>query len=216
MKVDIEVFEGKVIEKVTINNRDKHSETVTFNFTDGSVYEMCHTQDCCEEVWLEGFTGEPDELVGATILEAYKTTNRTTDNGAYLWSFYRINTNKGTLFFRWCGNSDSYYSVEVDINVVNDSTERRGFIFRGPRECFTFTLNEESNLFECKIFKQRHYVENNELWQTCQIFTHVAVKSNDDTDSTVHFSVNTGTKNIPKWASYYIVPIRFTYNEIMI
>ena len=34
---------------------------------------------------------------------------------SYTWTFYKIETNKGGLWVRWLGESNEYYSEEVNV-----------------------------------------------------------------------------------------------------
>ena len=38
-----------------------------------------------------------------------------------MWTFYTIRTNKVTITLRWCGESNGYYSVDVDTLRAKDS-----------------------------------------------------------------------------------------------
>ena len=98
------------------------SEEVAFVVEPGLELRMFHYQDCCEHVWLEEVVGDPQDLVGTRICEAYECSSteagekyegRNDDSGIDEWTFYHIRTTKGTVVLRWLGMSNGYCSVDV-------------------------------------------------------------------------------------------------------
>ena len=84
--------------------------------TDDCVYAFYHQQDCCESVWLTQVDGISDKLIGSRIVIAEVATDeKDTEYGHITWTFYKIGTNKGMIDFRWCGESNGYYSETVDL-----------------------------------------------------------------------------------------------------
>lgn len=114
---------GKTITEVIGLYED--SREVRILFTDGSWCRLYHYQDCCESVSLNELE-KPDDLIGASIVDAYVESNaeyRTPDYAdSFTWTFYRIITDRGTIFMRWLGESNGYYSEEVnfEFNEVKD------------------------------------------------------------------------------------------------
>ena len=99
---------------------------ITFEFTDGTKYEMYHEQDCCEGVYVEDVCGDVDDLLGAVVLDAREDTNSTDTFGktgyevdeSFTWTFYNIQTNKGSVQIRWFGSSNGYYSESVSFKLI--------------------------------------------------------------------------------------------------
>ena len=114
------VLIGKVIRNIERVGDDQ----LYFNCTDGSRYQMYHSQDCCELVEIEDVAGVPlDEIVNATVLTADESTNRTDPkvddyDESWTWTFYRLTTNLGTTVIRWYGASNGYYSESVDFELT--------------------------------------------------------------------------------------------------
>ena len=110
---DFSVLIGKTISDVS--GLEKYAGRVVFNCTDGSVYEMYHDQDCCESVDIEDISGDIDDLIGATVIDAIESSNddASCTDGACEWTFYNIMTNKGHVFIRWYGTSNGYYGTSV-------------------------------------------------------------------------------------------------------
>lgn len=124
MKDVFEVVKGQVIESV--EGLEKQSEELVINFKSGNSIKMYHEQNCCESVWLEDFE-EPKNLIGSTIIKLVVDENQEGSGwGSRTWTFYKLMTTKGELFLRWCGESNGYYSEDVDIKYIElDGTSFR-------------------------------------------------------------------------------------------
>lgn len=95
---------------------DEIDDCITFTTEDGTL-TMRHQQDCCEAVQIKQIDGDINDLVGTPILNAYCETNpvEDLDYGIGQWTFYRLQTAKGPVVISWYGESNGYYSVEVDL-----------------------------------------------------------------------------------------------------
>lgn len=127
-EIPVSALAGKQI--IGITGLKKGSEEVRIFTECGNEYMFFHISDCCEEVSLCDFDGEPSDLVGAVILSAEVVSNSGDDyenaeekpnewSESWTWTFYKIETNKGGLWMRWLGESNGYYSEEVDFVWVN-------------------------------------------------------------------------------------------------
>ena len=111
---DLEGIIGETISSVY--GLEKDSEEVRFTTESGRKFRMIHHRDCCESVWLEDFDGEESDVSGYEVLSAYESTEKDLDNDDYesvTWTFYTINTTGGSLWLRWCGERNGYYSEDV-------------------------------------------------------------------------------------------------------
>lgn len=110
--VSISNLVGKTFVHVTFDK-----EEIVFDQQDGTEYKMFHRQDCCERVTLDEWDGEIDYLVGSPITKAEVRTNEGGIRGdyTYTWTFYLIETVKGSVHLKWYGSSNGYYSESVDI-----------------------------------------------------------------------------------------------------
>ena len=113
-RVNIDKMLGREVAEV--KGLEQYSDEVHIIMTNGDVFTFHHIQCCCENVSLEEFivTGE----LKGTIHRAYESSEAK-ESGQYggteTWTFYRIETMQGSLYMRWVGSSNGYYSEAVDI-----------------------------------------------------------------------------------------------------
>ncbi len=114
---------GKTI--IEITGLKKDSPTVIFKCGDGTKYQMQHRQECCEIVTIDDVCGDIDDLLNSPVIKASEDTN--SDNPkeeeewqdeSFTWTFYNIATAKGHVTIRWYGQSNGYYSEDVDFNKI--------------------------------------------------------------------------------------------------
>ena len=111
---NISELEGKILTNVTIND-DK--DEIIFVAKTGERYVMHHYQDCCENVYVEDVCGDLADIIDAPVLSAYETSCEDLQNcESGTWTFYGINTLKGSVAIRWLGESNGYYSESVDFD----------------------------------------------------------------------------------------------------
>lgn len=106
---------------------DEIDDCITFTTEDGTL-SMRHRQDCCETVRIKQIDGDINDLVGTPILNAYRETNpvKDLDYGIGQWTFYRLQTAKGPVVISWYGESNGYYSVEVDLIWIPKPDQQNG------------------------------------------------------------------------------------------
>jgi hypothetical protein len=120
--MNINEFIGKTFVEILGGKGD---ENIIFVENNGKRYEMYHSQDCCEQVYIEDICGDLDWLIGAPIISASEDTN-SEDNqkdkydDSFTWTFYNIATAKGHVTIRWYGTSNGYYSESVDLEKIGD------------------------------------------------------------------------------------------------
>lgn len=111
---DISVLVGK-----TISDIQSSEDEVIFSCEDGKRYKMYHTQDCCEDVTVEDICGDLQDIIGSEVITAFESSNSNdTDWGSETWTFYKIDTTKGGVTIRWHGESNGYYSEDVDFEEL--------------------------------------------------------------------------------------------------
>lgn len=115
---------GKTLSKIEIN--DSKDEMV-FYCEDGDKYIMLHYQDCCENVYIEDISGNLDNLVGSPIVRADEKSNHDETNWiSRTYTFYTLATNKGYVDIRWIGESNGYYSEEVNFKKIDREERNNG------------------------------------------------------------------------------------------
>lgn len=110
-----EILQGKTLTNI-LNTGDE----LIFTTTEEEVFKMLHYQDCCEYVYIEDIIGELDWLVGSPILMAEEVSEKDEKAGeSGTWTFYKLATINGYVTIRWYGESNGYYSEDVDFVRVS-------------------------------------------------------------------------------------------------
>lgn len=114
-------LEGDAIIKMYISP-DK--EVLYFMTIKGKKYKMSHAQDCCENVRLIDVIGDWDDILDKLIVVAEERTNRDDPMDvemydSFTWTFYELQTPRGSLTMRWLGESNGYYSEGVDFEEID-------------------------------------------------------------------------------------------------
>ena len=129
VEYDISHMVGKEFSSVI--GMEAGSTEVAFMNDDWS-FRFYHDMECCEGVCVEDVCGDADDLLGTPILVAEEVSNYTGPvvdgryEGEYQWTFYRFVTVKGTVTVRWLGESNGFYSTDVDLHVFKkDSNDGR-------------------------------------------------------------------------------------------
>lgn len=125
--MDFKDLTGKILTHITV---DDNKEKIYFTDSEGSMYLMYHSQDCCERVYVEDICGELDSLLNNPILLAEEicSTENPPDisieyQDSFTWTFYKLSTIKGSVTIRWYGESNGYYSESV--NFIDLEKEER-------------------------------------------------------------------------------------------
>lgn len=109
---------GKTLTSATKESEDR----IVFLTDEGEKYCMYHSQDCCENVYIEDICGDLEDLIGSPILRAEERESGDWPGEvaepeyrpeSFTWTFYELATNKGSVTIRWLGESNGYYSESV-------------------------------------------------------------------------------------------------------
>lgn len=111
---DFEILKGKILKNIEVTD-----DSIVFETVGEERYELCHKQDCCEEVYIESIVGDVLDLIGNPLLIAEAVNNdRPIGCEEYLnssWTFYKLATVKGYVDIRWVGSSNGCYSEEAGL-----------------------------------------------------------------------------------------------------
>lgn len=125
-------LEGEVIS--TVEGAEEGWETI-ITTESGKAIKIYHEQDCCEHVEIED--SEVDDIVGGYCHFAGFVKGKTPPQeisawtaDSQTWSFLKIDTSKGSIWQRWLGESNGYYSESVDIlgGVVRGSAAHKEYL----------------------------------------------------------------------------------------
>jgi hypothetical protein len=126
-RCDVPDFSELLGKKITSVRVEVGSESeVYFTLSNGDVYRLYHEQDCCESVRLEDVCGSWEDITGEPLLIAEVVTNSKENpdgvvkdfQDSFTWTFYKLATISGYVTMRWYGESNGYYSEEVDFEKV--------------------------------------------------------------------------------------------------
>ena len=122
-EVKFESLTGKTLKNITGKVRD---EEIILETTENETFKLYHNQDCCESVSVEDICGDLSDLIGSPILQAEEITSDKNPEGiskeyqdSFTWTFYKMSTIKGSVTFRWYGESNGYYSESVDFVKIS-------------------------------------------------------------------------------------------------
>ena len=105
----MEYFTGEIIKSIELND-DKTSITITTNIT---TYILDGDGGYRNRSYLETDTSEIDKLIGETIIDWDETYVEQGCDNIY---FYDFNTINHHVQIRFCGEDDTYYGAEVEID----------------------------------------------------------------------------------------------------
>lgn len=107
----------------------KETEEIKFECNDGTAIYFFHDQDCCEYVRLvdaDGLDNNVDIFTGCKwckVEEVKKESGWDNYGESYTWTFYKFTTDKGYDTMRWLGESNGYYSEEVNFEIWSIEVE---------------------------------------------------------------------------------------------
>jgi hypothetical protein len=112
---------------IEIINNDNYE--LIFICDNGDKYKLYHEQDCCENVSIDDINGDLKDLIGSPIIKAEENTSEENPKGVeiseyqdcFTWTFYKLATIKGYVDIRWYGESNGYYSEEVDFRKADEN-----------------------------------------------------------------------------------------------
>lgn len=118
MTGELERMVGRTFRSVT-HTGDWDGDRLTFVADDKPSVTFGHGQECCEDVHIHEIVGDLSDLEGSPLLQAECVVQdgKDEDDGdrAVQWTFYKFATIKGSVTVSWYGESNGWYSVDVDV-----------------------------------------------------------------------------------------------------
>lgn len=125
MCVNIEELVGETLTHIDV---DPKEDRILLTTKSGRTILIHHDQDCCESVRIEGTDGDLRELIGKPIVQA---THEAVDRGgpapedadtSWTRTTLTFKVDGATVISRWIGESNGYYSEDVDLKEITDPT----------------------------------------------------------------------------------------------
>ncbi len=100
-------------------------------FDDNSELLLHHMQSCCESVYIEDIVGEPTLLIGYPLQVAEERVGgiEDSDYGILQYTYYTFRNIKESVDIRFCGESNDYYSVDVDVTYKEPKVSKLVFAY---------------------------------------------------------------------------------------
>jgi len=104
------------------------SERVEITIQGDRKFVLFHNQDCCETVRIKRVTGNIEDVIGSSVLEAIETiwpqdeyppdAEKEKYDDSFSYTDFALRTHNGTMKIRWRGDSNGYYSESVSFVEV--------------------------------------------------------------------------------------------------
>ena len=120
-EVNFNALIGKTLTEIEVN---AGKDNITFRCDDGTIFNMFHEQDCCENVTVDDICGALVDILGSPIIMADESTSyenpKSDYDNSFTWTFYKLATIKGYVTIKWYGESNGYYSEDVSFFESNE------------------------------------------------------------------------------------------------
>ena len=123
--MNIQELAGKKIVAIDIVDDPKKDHEIRIEIEGGRVFRFYHNQDCCESVRIaapKDSDGSLLSLIGKEIREVTREEDRDdgtdTDYDSWTKTTITFRTDSETVISRWIGESNGYYSEDVDLEEV--------------------------------------------------------------------------------------------------
>jgi hypothetical protein len=103
----------------------KHNKSeFAMTLENGDVALLHHLQECCEQFELNDVSGDVDDLINSPLIMCEMSQNdkaEPKEDFQATWTFYKLATINGYVTLRFIGESNGYYSEEVDFSINGES-----------------------------------------------------------------------------------------------
>lgn len=117
-------FTEELLGKTLVNIKGEvGGDEIVMTTSEGEIYKLFHSQDCCEDVRIEDIVGDLNDLLDTPLLMADEAASKNehpadiktipSQDDSFTWTFYKLATVKGYVTLRWFGTSNGYYSERV-------------------------------------------------------------------------------------------------------
>ena len=123
--MNIQELAGKKIVAIDIVDDPKKDHEIRIEIEGGRAFRFYHNQDCCESVRIaapKDGDGSLLNLIGKEIREVTQEEDRDdrtdTDYDSWTKTTITFRTDSETVISRWIGESNGYYSEDVDLEEI--------------------------------------------------------------------------------------------------
>ena len=123
--MNIQELAGKKIVAIDIVDDPKKDHEIRIEIEGGRVFRFYHNQDCCESVRIaapKDGDGSLLSLIGKETREVTQEEDRDdgtdTDYDSWTKTTITFRSDSETVISRWIGESNGYYSEDVDLEEV--------------------------------------------------------------------------------------------------
>ena len=120
MHCNVTELEGMVVDYI-----DEWENEIIITTQSGRRFKFYHNQNCCEEVRIWDTKGNLKTLWGKKLIsvtqDAYDNLPKGVEyqpDESYTWTEITFKTTEDTVISRWIGESNGYYSQEVDFTEL--------------------------------------------------------------------------------------------------
>lgn len=123
--VPISELKGLTFTDVRKEDSRDGNDAVVFTSKCGRKFVLTHSQNCCENVYIESIVGDLSDLENTELLQAEERTNEDPEQNrdgfdeSQMWTFYSFATIKGYVDIRFHGSSNGYYGVGVSLYEID-------------------------------------------------------------------------------------------------
>jgi hypothetical protein len=106
----------------TLVSAENTDDVLTMRLADGTVCELYHEQDCCENVFIDDVNGNFEDLIGEPLTiateEEPELAAKEAGDDSFTWTRFTLGTAHKQVSILWYGVSNGYYSESVYFRVV--------------------------------------------------------------------------------------------------
>ena len=124
----VQILNGLTISFIDVMDNTDGDDKIVITTECGKKFIFYHQQDCCERVSIYDSKGDLHSLVGKKLISVEKSELENEDpddivnydeyRDSFTWTTITFKTTDETVISRWIGESNGYYSENVDFEEL--------------------------------------------------------------------------------------------------